>query len=223
MVELVVKGETIVTHRDILTKHSEYFQRCLKEPWSEAQKGSITFDDIEPRYLGLFVGVAFTFSSMLPVPTPQTSDHPEASSARTPLRDWIEVYKLCDRFVCPTMTDFLYSSIRASIGEGHRALFRSPNDSGLQAALIQDFADGYEALDLEQIIQKDLASTLIHYFCEGVGYASWCEVMDENSTGGKGLERPRFVLSVSRGFARKLEGSMSGRKLKRKELSGPGP
>lgn len=202
-------------HRDVLLRNSEYFERCLQEPWTEASKGSVTFDDIEPKYFALFAGVAYCCSSIIPMQAPQSSENPQTRGERTPLKDWIEVYKLADRFICPVMSPFLLKCVNNAIGEGHRALFRSQNDKDLQKKLIRDFADGYEALDTSHAEQKTLSHTLIEYFCEGVGYLSWVEGWEDM------LDRPNFVAGVSGGFAKKLSELQHGRRLKRKELNMP--
>lgn len=174
-VELQVKNETqcesLVAHRNVLTQASEYFDRCLKEPWSES-KGVITFDDIDPKFLALYIGVAYAHSSLIPLTAPQSIASPEAANARTSLRDLVEVYKLCDRFVSPTLTDYIARCIDTAIGDGHRALFRAQSDEKLQLNRITDFADGYEALEMMHAKQKAMGSTMILYFCEGVSHAA---------------------------------------------------
>ena len=214
--ELVAKGDILVVHRDVLTRNSEYFQQCLKGgPWSEARKGSIQFDDIESKFLALFIGVAYTHSSFVPVNEPQWAQNPQACTKRTPLRDLIEVYKLCDRFICPAMGEYIVKCAKVAIGDGHRALFRSPHDESQQRAMMRDFADGYEGLDLGNREQKQLADLIVEYFCAGVNYISWNEFMEDI------VDCPRFVSSVSRAFAKKLWDLSQARKLRRKELDGP--
>lgn len=158
-------------HRSVLTKSSEYFDRCLKEPWAESQ-GIITFDDIDPKFLALYVGVAYAHSSMVPMAAPPSSANPQATGVRTPLKDLVEVYKLCDRFVSPILVDYIARCIDTAIGDGHRALFRGQSDESLQLCHITDFADGYEALEMLHLKQKTMGDTMIHYFCEGVSHAA---------------------------------------------------
>ncbi|VUC22470.1 unnamed protein product [Clonostachys rosea] len=216
-VEIIVKGENLIAHRKVLIEHCEYFARCLKEPWVEGHNGTITFDDIEPRYLALFIGVAYSHSSIVPLAPPVSSPNPQAKRARTPLQDFVEVYKLCDRFVSPKMADYIVKCIHTSIGDGHRALYRCPSDEGQQKELMREFADGFEALEIMHPVQKEIGKKMIYYFCEGVSYSVWDKTMEEVVS-----DRPRFISDVSRGFASKL-GVMEATKraMKRKELSGP--
>ncbi|KAG5665877.1 hypothetical protein KAF25_010002 [Fusarium avenaceum] len=220
MVELKVKGETFHVARDVLTKNSDYFEGCLNGRFTEAKKGAVDFndDDIEARYLALYIGLAYSHSSIVsPLPAPRPAQDPETVAAKTPMRDYIEIYKLCDRFISPVMGDFIARCINVAISNGHRALYRTEGDQGIQKLLMRDFADGYEALNMQHNVQKDIGSGLITYFCEGVSYRAWMENMDELQ------DRPKFVAAVSGGFASKLLEVQLSRKKMRKELVGPGP
>ncbi len=127
----------------------------------------------------------------------------------------MEVYKLCDRFIAPKMGEYIKNCITVAIGDRHRAIFRAQSDEDQQKALIRDFADGYEALELSQTEQKELGKILTLYFCEAVNYEIWVQAMEEV------MDRPRFVGTVSRGFAKKLSELVLTRKFKRKELKCP--
>ncbi|TFB02948.1 hypothetical protein CCMA1212_005412, partial [Trichoderma ghanense] len=213
--QIICKNETFKVHMSVIKQHSEYFDTCLNKPFAEAD-GVVRFDDIEPRYMAFYLGVAYSYSSILPHTPPAPSENPEAKALRTPLRDFIEVYKLCDRFLSLKMGDFMLKCIRTSIGDGHRALFRSAADKDQQKALMRDFADGYEALEQGHAVQNELSERIIEYFVEGVSYDAWDEYMEEV------MNRPRFVAQVSKGFARKLAEALAARhKVKRKELGGP--
>ncbi|KAL7955749.1 hypothetical protein V8C34DRAFT_316192 [Trichoderma compactum] len=214
-VEIICNTETFKVHTSVLKQHSEYFDTCLSKPFSESD-GVVRFDDIEPRYLAFYLGVAYSYSSIMPHTPPAPSVNPEAKAQRTPLRDYIEVYKLCDRFLSTQMGEFILKCIKTSIGDGHRALFRSFSDEEQQKALMRDFADGYEALEHGHAMQKELSELIIEYFVEGISYEAWDSYMEEV------MHKPKFVAQVSKGFARKLSEAMSARsKMKRKELSGP--
>ena len=203
-------------HRDILTRNSEYFQRCLGGgSWAEKRNGCVHFEDIKAKFLALFVGVAYSHSSFAPVNEPQWAKNPQACAKRTPLRDFVEVYKLCDRFICQKMAEYIVKCIKVAIGDGHRGLFRSPHDESQQKAMMRDFADGYEALDLGDRLQKEIAGYITEYFCAGVNYMAWNDFMEEI------MDCPKFVGSVSREFSKKLSDLSQARKLRRKELAGP--
>ncbi|KAK5996625.1 hypothetical protein PT974_01962 [Cladobotryum mycophilum] len=215
-VEIKVKEVTFRAHKSILSRQSEYFNTCLNKTYREAVENSVSFDDIEPRYMAYYLGIAYSYSSIVPHTPPIPSPNPEASVQKTCLRDYIEVYKLCDRFLSEEMSRFMIKCINTSIGDGHRALYRSSADKAQQKILMRDFADGYEALETAHDEQKILADRMIEYFCEGIDYEMWDKGMDEV------MDRPRFVAMVSKGFARKLAEAMTTRtKLRRKELSGP--
>ncbi|KAH0489605.1 hypothetical protein TgHK011_010025 [Trichoderma gracile] len=213
--KIICKNETFKVHMSVIKQHSEYFDTCINKPFAEAD-GVVQFDDIEPRYMAFYLGVAYSYSSILPHTPPAPSENPEAKAVRTPLRDFIEVYKLCDRFMSAQMGDFMLKCIRTSIGDGHRALFRSAADKDQQKALMRDFADGYEALEQGHAVQRELSERIIEYFVEGVSYDAWDEYVEEV------MDRPMFVAQVSKGFARKLAEALAARhKVKRKELGGP--
>ncbi|KAM0555726.1 hypothetical protein ACHAPJ_006117 [Fusarium lateritium] len=219
MVELKVKGETFRVAKSVLTKNSEYFAGCLNGRFAEAKKGAVEFDDdeIEAKYLALYIGLAYSHSSIVSHAPPRPAQNPEVTPIKTPMRDYIEVYKLCDRFISPAMGDFIQRCIDVAIGNGHRALYRTEGDDGTQKLLMRDFADGYEGLNPQQNDQAEIGDRMVTYFCEGVSYRVWIESMEDLA------DRPKFVAHVSRGFANKLRDLQTGRKLKRKELSGPGP
>ncbi|KAH7235280.1 hypothetical protein B0J15DRAFT_152089 [Fusarium solani] len=221
VIELKVKGETFQVAKSVLTKTSEYFDGCLNSQFVEAKKRVIDFgdgdDDIQPRYLGLYLGVAYSHVSMVPHTTPRPATNPEMTAARTPLREWVEVYKLCNRFISTKMGDYIEECIDVAIGDGHRALFRTHGDEAIQRLLMRDFAAAYEALYQENVAQRDMGNRMVSYFCEAVSYGVWSNSM----TTGTLDDHPRFVAHVSRGFALKLLQLEGSRKLKRKELSGP--
>ncbi len=204
-----------MVHRSVLTKHSSYFEAAAKKCFAESE-GVIRFEDIDPKYFALFLGVAYSYSSIVPHTAPSPAANPQAKTLRTPLRDYVEVYKLCDRFVCPTIADFMILCIDAAIGDGHRAMFHSQKDDEQQKWQIRDFADGYEVLELNHLTQKQIGQRMIQYFCEGVSYRAWEKWVEEIE------DKPRFVAHVSRGFAHKLVDICEQRgKPKRKELRGP--
>ncbi|KFA63917.1 hypothetical protein S40285_03770 [Stachybotrys chlorohalonatus IBT 40285] len=216
-VELRVAGEVFKVHRCVLTQHSEYFEACLKQHFAEAD-GIVRFEDIEPKYLAFFIGVAYSYSSIVPHTPPVASEHPEARGAQTPLRDFVEVYKLCDRFICTSMAEFMTRCIHTAIGDNHRALFRSAFDENQQKFLMRDFADAYEALNPDHKPQQVLRDLIVDYFCDGVNFSVWDECMTDV------LDCPNFVAHVSRGFAKRLHVvQTANRKMKRKERTGPGP
>ncbi|RGP66237.1 sphingosine kinase [Fusarium longipes] len=220
MVELKVKTETFHVARSVLTKNSEYFEGCLAGHFVEAKKGVVEFDDdeIEPRYLGLYIGLAYSHSSIVPHTPPRPAQNPQTMAAKTPMRDYVEVYKLCDRFLSPEMGEFIMRCIDVAIGNGHRALYRTDGDEGTQKLLMRDFADGYEVLNMQQNAQVEMGERMITYFCEGVSYRAWIDTMEEL------MDRPKFVAAVSRGFATKLrELQIRLKSIKRRELVGPGP
>ncbi|KEY69843.1 hypothetical protein S7711_08983 [Stachybotrys chartarum IBT 7711] len=216
-VELRVADEVFKVHRCVLTQHSEYFEACLKQHFAEAD-GIVRFEDIEPKYLAFFIGVAYSYSSIVPHTPPVASEHPEARGAQTPLRDFVEVYKLCDRFICTSMAEFMTRCIHTGIGDNHRALFRSAFDKNQQKFLMRDFADAYEALNPDHKPQQVLRDLIVDYFCDGVNFSVWDECMTDV------LDCPNFVAHVSRGFAKRLHVvQTANRKMKRKERTGPGP
>src|SRR6478735_2379572 len=110
MVELRVKSEVFHVAKSVLTKNSDYFEKCLAGSFIEAKKGIVDFNDdseIESRYLGLYIGLAYSHSSIAPHTPPRPAQSPETMAARTPMRDYIEVYKLCNRFMSEAMGDFM--------------------------------------------------------------------------------------------------------------------
>ncbi|KJZ73271.1 hypothetical protein HIM_07275 [Hirsutella minnesotensis 3608] len=210
-VDLEAKGEVFSVHKSILTAHSEYFKSCLGKSFAEGVENKIQFDDIEPQYLGYYLGLAASFSSIVPHIAPRVKDRIE-----TPIRDFIEVYKLCDRFMSAEMAEFMHECIEAASTKGHCGLWHAgPRDEALQKRLMREFADGYEALQLEHPPQAAMGAKMVDEFCEGVSFAAW------DAYGDDVIDRPRFVSAVSKGFARKLiEASNSRSKLKRKFLGG---
>ncbi|KOS22561.1 hypothetical protein ESCO_001978 [Escovopsis weberi] len=258
-VEITAKGETFRVHRSVVCRHSEYFRTCLSKPFQEAADGTVVFDDIEPRYLAFYLGVAYTYSSIIPhacppAPAPHSPFHPAALVSAAPsatLRDFIEVYKLGDRFLSPPIGEFMLQCINAKIGEGHRALYHSSwagagaavhGESGVDKD--QDKAKGADkgkgdraARERERARQRRLmrefadayeALEMAHGTQEmlaGRIIEYFCEGVDYRMWDAgmeELLDRSRFVGMVSKGFARKLaDASCKRAKLKRKQLAPP--
>lgn len=214
-VSIKVKDDIFSVHGTVLSQHSEYFQATAKPCYKESG-GEIAFDNIDPKYFALFLGVAYSYSSIVPHATPAPAANPEAQVQRTPLRDYVEVYKLCDRFICPTIAAYMLRCINSLIGDRHRAMFRAPLDEAQQLWCMKDFADAFEALELNHLTQRELGDLMIQYFCEGVYFRTWQSSAEELGN------RPAFVLRVSSYFAGKLALMMEQRsKIRRKELKPP--
>lgn len=214
-VKIITKDATLRASREVLTKHSEYFSRCLQQPYTEAD-GVVRLDDIDAKHMGYYIGLAYSYSSIAPHAPPRPADNPESSAPRQPLRDLVEVFKLCDRFISPQIADFVVACIKTAIGDGHRALYRSHTDDGLQTILMRDFADGYEALEMDHEGQNELGELMVLYFSSGVRYTAWNKCMKDI------VDRPGFIGAVSCTFARKLaECTPSVKRLRRKEMAGP--
>jgi hypothetical protein len=193
---------------------SEYFKRCLKETWSEGQKGTVIFEDVDPKYLALFIGLAYSHSSIVSLTPPTPQPNLQLGAERTPIKDLIEVHKLCDRFISPALASYLVGCIYTSIYDAHRTLIRYNPEPKDQRIIMREFADGYESLT-DGPIHKAIGTTLIKYFCEGIQFDSWDEYAEEIA------DRVVFVVRVSKEFARKLKTQVEGRKLKRRELPAP--
>jgi hypothetical protein len=180
-------------------------------------KGAISFDDIEPKYLALYIGVAYSHSSMLSLTAPPPAANPEAggSAFKTPLKDYVEVFKLCDRFVSEKLMTIINQYLYVAIGDRHRAMCRASGDDHRHKTMMRDFADGYEALEMLHATQKKMGETLIDYFCEAINYRAWAtgtvDIMD----------KPIFIAAVSNAFARKLADLQATKKVKRRELNNP--
>lgn len=217
LVEIKVRNETFSVSKNVLSRHSEYFNKCLNGPFEEATKGVVEFEeDMDPKYLALYIGLTYSYSTLVPHVQPPSAESPEAGTPNTALKDFVEVYKLCDRFISPPLADYISKCIDTAIGDGHRALFRTRSDDSLQNIIMREFADGYEALVPGHLRQGEIGVKLIKYFCEGVDYRAWVHRSELLS------DSPRFVAHVSRGLAEKLAELEGSRKiLKRKELKGP--
>lgn len=214
-IEITVDDETFLVHKGVVVQNSEYFATSMKEYFTESD-GHFTFTDISPKYFALFVGVLYSYSSLVPHAPPQPAQNPEVMAKRTMMRDYVEVYKLCDRFLCPEIAVFIRGCINTAIGNGHRALFRSWEDTAQQISIAKDFGAAYEALDQDQEDQASMGLVLIRYYYEGMAYKKWGAVVKELG------DMPKFVTSVSVGLALKLS-DMCHLKVRprRKELLGP--
>lgn len=145
--EIVAKDATLEANKKVLAKHSEYFDTCCKETFVESN-GVVHLDDVDSKYLSFYIGLAYSYSSIVPPAAPTPAANPETSTPKQPMRDYVEVYKLCDRFLSGEM----------AISDGHRALYRAPVDDGLQRVLMRDFADGFEVLERDTESRRRWAS-----------------------------------------------------------------
>lgn len=200
-------------HRDVLTTNSEYFRSCLKPPFTESV-GVVTFDDIDPKYLALFIGLAYYHSTVVPATVPRPANAPQASAVHSSIREYVEVHKLCDRFICPKMAVSIEKCIETALLDGHRAMYRDgKTEENLQKEMIRNFADGYESmLDMTELIKLRLCATLLRLFTGAVQYAVWEKSVDDIA------DRPRFIMDVSKQFAAKLLELETMRKFRRREL-----
>jgi hypothetical protein len=134
--------------------------------------GTIQFgEDVNPLYLAYYIGVSYSFSSIVPHTPPAPAANPEAHTPSTSLRDFVGVHQLCDRFLAkePVM-DFIAQCCRTSIGNNHRALYRSPRDDDLHQKVMRDFAEAFEVLHGTNPREEPLKQEIIQYFVEGVDY-----------------------------------------------------
>ncbi|UNI19217.1 hypothetical protein JDV02_005417 [Purpureocillium takamizusanense] len=216
-IDIVVKQEVFVVHKSVLTKSSEYFDTCLNKPgFKEASNNKVVFDDIDPKYMGFYIGLAASFATIVRHTPPKPLANPESQHPKNHMRDFVEVLKLCDRFLSREMGKFMTQCLKVAIGDAHRTLFRTGNDITLQKMTTQDFADAFEALILEHTAQRELGNLMIQYFCDGVNYKAWTQILDAM------VNTPNFVAHVSKGFASKLADQDAHRsKIKRRELAGP--
>jgi hypothetical protein len=207
---LIAKDEPLMVHKHVLTKSSEYFRSVFKKPFTES-KGAVVFTDIEPKYLALFVGVAYQHSSLVPATPPTQAEAPQTRLNHVCIRDYIEVYKLCDRFICHDMAKYIDQCTDVAMRDGHRAMFRDQSDT-THKQMMRNFADGYEALELGHSEQARIADRLLTLFCGAIKYSAWSGTLHEMT------DRPRFVAEVSKRFATKLGELSSTRKFTRKEI-----
>lgn len=194
----------------MLTRSSEYFQSAFKKPFNES-RGTVTFTDIEPRHLALFVGVAYQHSALAPATPPTQSDAPQTRVSHASIRDYVEVYKLCDRFICHDMAKYIDKCLDVVMLDSHRAMFHDYGDP-LQHQMMRNFSDGYEALEVTHSEQARIAERLLTLFCGAINYSTWAESTDMIA------DRPRFVVEVSKRFATKLGDLNKARKFTRKEI-----
>lgn len=199
-----------MVHKHVLTKSSEYFRSVFKKPFAES-KGAVIFSDIEPRYLALFVGVAYQHSSLVPATPPTQAEAPQTRLKHVCIRDYIEVYKLCDRFICHEMGKYIDKCTDVAMRDSHRVMFRDQSES-THKQMMRNFADGYEALELGHSEQARIADRLLTLFCGAIKFAAWVATLHEV------MDRPRFVAEVSKRFATKLRELATARKFTRKEI-----
>jgi hypothetical protein len=169
-VTLLAGEETFTVHKNVLARHSEYFETSFK-PEHMQPDGTINLDDVNPQYLAYYIGVSYSFSTILPHTPPVPAANPEAHTPSTSLRDFIGVHQLCDRFLArePVM-DFIAQCCRTAIGNNHRALFRAPHDDELHQRVMRDFADAFEVLQDVSPREEPLRFHIIQYFVEGVNF-----------------------------------------------------
>jgi hypothetical protein len=199
-----------MVHKAVLTKSSEYFQSAFKKPFTES-RGTVTFTDIEAKYLALFVGVAYQHAALVPATAPTQSEAPQTKLNHTCIKDFVEVYKLCDRFICHDMTRYIDKCLDVAMLDGHRAMFLDTGNP-LHQQMMRNFADGYEALELLHSEQARIGDRLLTLFCGAIKYSTWAESMD------KITDRPRFVAEVTKRFATKLSELSRARKFSRREI-----
>lgn len=174
--DVIVGGEsTFAIDRKVAEQSSAYFATALNGRFAEAKDGIIRVDDVEPQYFDLFVRSLYSFSSGLPIVAPRPTNTPQ-SGPRKPMREYVEIYKLCDRFLCKRMADFMHDCLCTSISERHRMLFKWQENHTEQCELAEDFADAYEALDLGHPTQQILGERMIKYFTGGMSLSKWPDV-----------------------------------------------
>ena len=209
---MIVGEQTFTIDRTVAEQSSAYFATALNGRFAESKDGIIRLDDVEPEYFALFVRSLYSLGSGLPIVAPRPSDN-LSRGPRKPMREYVEMYKLCDRFMCKNMGDFIYNCLCTSITERHRMLFRWSELQTIQVELAQDFADAYEALEAGHSTQNTLRERLMEYFCGGMALSHWPE------TSCSLQDYPEFIRQVSCFTANALNFIYTNRsRRRRKEL-----
>ncbi|KAF4122366.1 hypothetical protein GMORB2_7358 [Geosmithia morbida] len=112
------------------------------------------------------------------------------------LRELVEVWALCDRFICAQLGDYMATCIKTAVNDCHCLLLNFPNGTGNQKNVTCRFADGYDALGLAHQIQERFEKLFVEYFCGSMSYNTYVDLAADIK------DRQSFILSVSRGFAK---------------------
>lgn len=210
--EIETSGETLLTHRQVLIKTSEYFDKCLKPPFRESQ-GRITFQDIAPKYLALYIGLAYKHASIGSLTAPDFGvnkvERMRETGVTGKMLDFVEVYKLCDRFVSHELGEWAQGAITGIIKSMHSILLGWQQDAGLQKMWMKEVAEAYEALELGSSVQTKMGENMVLYFGESINHKVWMD------NAGELEDKRRFVLAVSQYFAGRLAQALATKRIKR--------
>ncbi|KAF2656850.1 hypothetical protein K491DRAFT_715066 [Lophiostoma macrostomum CBS 122681] len=113
-----------LVHKDLLTHHSEYFRRALKEPWKESDRNGVTvLDDVEPGVFNHFVEWLYLRETEKAFETRGELDE-GSSTLRNGRQDYgglvIKLYIFADRFGISQLQNFANNFLAYHlISDGH--------------------------------------------------------------------------------------------------------
>lgn len=188
MVTLKAGDHEFLVHKNVLTRDSAYFAKCLGDPaaFIEAQTSTVTFDDIGFKELGIYINLAYRQALLA---------GEDIKIPRCRIKALVKTYQLSDRF----LNKGLCTAVQRALSEifQHSPPCRAPPVQAAQdlSVWIVDYAEGYEALDPEDTNQKNLRSQLLESFCDHFPLDKYRKYSDAIS------KHHQFVFDLSRRFS----------------------
>ncbi|KAI8191205.1 hypothetical protein K4K51_013015 [Colletotrichum sp. SAR 10_75] len=179
---LIAENKKFSVRETILIKHSDYFERCLKNPnFVESQTKTFTFDDVPAIHLGIYLYIAYCQA------LGQSSQVPYLGEPESCI--WfpghVEIYRLCDRFANGELATQIYRDLNCRFLYSRLRMIVSPiagdwsddDDSNGAADLfngdelhrlrfyIESLAQCFKLLDSNFECGRTLRHDVIYAFC----------------------------------------------------------
>ncbi|KAF9871406.1 hypothetical protein CkaCkLH20_11053 [Colletotrichum karsti] len=182
--------KSFVVLKSILTRNSDFFQKCLNEPWTESRSSTVHLPDVKPEYMELYLRLATRQALLNTALQTESLVQLHDFLCNNRLVHFLMFYKTCDylqnRELAKGVQDLFFEFMR-----NHT----SPKVEERWKPYFQTFAHCFDLLEPGHTIQRRLQRFLVKIFCDRVSseiYFTHCKVLKN---------RHAFVFEVTQQFA----------------------
>ncbi|CAI0651284.1 unnamed protein product [Colletotrichum noveboracense] len=182
--------KTFTVLKPILTKHSKFFEKCLRNPCKESASSTIELPEVKPGRMMLYLTLANRQALMRGSSTNKTLVELDDFSAATALESHVKFYQLCDFL----QNDALAKGVRDMLVRYVKNRDRV-HDEDDAPTIFRVYAGAFDLLEPGHVGQAKLRRILVKNFCRLAVpsvYFRHCSVLSNY---------PEFLMEVGKQYA----------------------